>query len=474
MSRNFLEWNYVLMSKTETKKIYIIGIEGAGISALAQVYAGLGYEVLGSDNGDHFYGGVLKRKKIKVFKSYAEKNLPENIDWVVYSTCIKDNNSEIIEAKRRKLQIYSYPEALGDLFNRKFGVAVCGTHGKTTTTAMLAQVLKEVEVAPTAIMGSEVIQWKSNAMIGRGNHFIIEADEYQNKFRYYNPWAVVLTSMAWDHPDFFPNFQDYKNTFKDFVAKIPKHGFLVFCNDERDVTETANCARCEKISYGFSEGSVYRIKTYEPRIVDHDVEHKSQVFEISRAGKSLGKFEIGLPGKHNILNAAAVIAAARKLGADLEKIKTALKNFKGTARRFEYIGKRDKAILIDDYAHHPEEIKATLKAAKELYPYKNVITVFQPHSYSRTEALFSEFAQSFSASHKVIILDIYGSARESSGKVHSKKLADLVNKYDSDKATYIATIKETVEFLKDKINNNNVVISMGAGDVWKVTKELAE
>jgi len=461
------------MPKFKTKKIYIIRIEGAGTSALAQVYVGLGYEVSGSDDGDHFYGDVLKRKKIKVLQSYAKKNLPENLDWIVYSTCVKDDNLEIIEAKKRKLKIYSYPEALGDLFNQKFGVAVCGTHGKTTVTAMLAQILKEAGTNPSAVVGSKVIQWKTNAMVGKGNHFIIEADEYQNKFQYYNPWAAILTSIDWDHPDFFPSFQDYKNAFEKFIAKIPKHGFLVFCNDERSVIETAACAKCEKISYGFSENSVYRIKICEPRIVDRDAEHKSQVFGISRAGKSLGKFEIRLSGKHNILNATAVVATACKLGASLEKIKTALKSFQGTARRFEYVGKRGGAILVDDYAHHPEEIKATLKAAKELYPYKNIITVFQPHSYSRTEALFSEFAQSFSASGEVIILDIYGSARESSGQAHSKKLADLINKYDPGKAEYIADIKEAVKFLKDKINNSDVIISMGAGDVWRVTRELA-
>jgi len=461
-----------LMFKSKAEKIYIIGIEGAGTSALAQVYAGLGHKVLGSDNGDHFYGDVLKRKKIKVFPSYAKENLPKNMDWVVYSTSIKNDNPEIIEAKEKKLKLYSYPEALGELFNQKFGVAVCGTHGKTTTTAMLAQILKESEANPTAVVGSEVIQWKTNTLAGGGNYFIIEADEYQNKFQYYNPWAVVLTSVDWDHPDFFPNFQDYKDAFRNFTAKIPRHGFLVFCGDERNVIEAASGAKCEKISYGFSENSVYKIKICEPRIVNRSAKRKLQAFEIYRGNKSLGKFEIGLFGKHNILNAVAAVAAACKLGANLEKIKAAIKNFQGTARRFEYIGKRGGAILIDDYAHHPNEIKATLKAVKELYPRKNIITVFQPHSYSRTEALFSEFAQSFSGSSETIILDIYGSVRENSGIAHSKKLADLANRYDPGRVKYISSIGEAVKFLESKINNNDVVISMGAGDVWRVAKEL--
>jgi len=258
------------------------------------------------------------------------------------------------------------------------------------------------------------------------------------------------------------------------MTKIPKHGFLVFCNDDREVINVAESARCEKISYGFSEDSTYKIKICEPRIIDRGAEHKSQVFGIYREGESLGKFEIKLPGKHNILNATAVIATACKLGTSLEKIRESLKDFQGTARRFEYIGKKGKTILIDDYAHHPEEIKATLKATKELYSYKNIITVFQPHSYSRTEALLSEFSQSFNASNEVIILDIYGSARESSGHTHSKNLVDLINKHDSGKAEYITSIEEAVKFLKGKINNNDIVISMGAGDVWRVTKEMAD
>ncbi len=462
------------MPENKKEKIYIIGIEGAGTSALAQIYAGLGYEVLGSDNGDHFYNDVLKNKNIKVLKNYDGKNLPEKISWVVYSTCIKKDNPEFIEALQRELKIYSYPEALGRLFNQKFGVAVCGTHGKTTITALLSQILKESGIKPSAVVGSKVIQWKTNALSGEGNHFIIEADEYQNKFQYYRPWAMLLSSIDWDHPDFFPNLQDYKNVFKDFVAKIPKHGFLIFCNDDRNALEISKFAKCDTISYGFSENSDYKIKIYEPRIIGREGEKKSQIFKIFHNKESLGEFEIMLPGKHNILNTTAAVAVSLKLGAYPDKIKKAVSNFKGTARRFEFIGKKGRSILIDDYAHHPEEIKATLKAARDFYPRNNIITVFQPHSYSRTRALLSEFAQSFNDSNEVIILDIYGSARENSGDIHSEELVKLADKYQPGRVKYIATIEEAIKFLKDKLNGSNIIISMGAGDVWKVTKRLTK
>jgi UDP-N-acetylmuramate--alanine ligase len=181
-----------------------------------------------------------------------------------------------------------------------------------------------------------------------------------------------------------------------------------------------------------------------------------------------------LIGRHNALNAAAAIAVCHKLGIDMEKVREALKDFQGTARRFEYIGERNGAVLIDDYAHHPEEIKATLKAAREIYPGKNIITIFHPHTYTRTKALLQEFAQSFGDTDKVIVIDIYGSAREEQGGVSSKELVDLINKYDHDKAEYIPTISETVKYLKDRIGNNDIVISMGAGDVWRIVSELKE
>ena len=281
--------------------------------------------------------------------------------------------------------------------------------------------------------------------------------------RFYNPKAVVLTSVDFDHPDFFPTFSDYKKTFKDFVARIPKAGFLVVWGDSVDTLEVSKEASCSVLTYGFREECEYKI-----------INNQMQKFEVEHNGKSLGEFETKLIGKHNVLNAVAVIAVCHKLNLDLEEVKEALKNFQGTKRRFEYIGERKGAILIDDYGHHPEELKVTLRGAREIYPEKNIWAVFHPHSYSRTEALLQEFSQSFGDADHVIVLDIYGSARENNGKVNSGDLVKLINKFDRDKAEHLKTIDEAVEFLQDRIGAEDVVITIGAGNGWEVAEKLKE
>jgi UDP-N-acetylmuramate--alanine ligase len=454
------------------KKVYVIGIKGSGVVGVVEILKTRGIEVLGSDTAEKFFtDAVLQKNQIKYFENFSADNIPDDIDLVIYSTVYNvGNNVEFEEAFKRKMPMLSYPEILAQLFNVKYGIAICGTHGKTTTSAWLANTLKELGADPTAAIGSRVTNWEGNALIGAGEIFVLEADEYQNKLMRYNPNAVILTSCDYDHPDFFPSFEAYKQTFKDFVARIPKTGFLVVCGDATSTLEVADEATCTVLTYGFSDDCDYRIINLELKKEAGAI--PIQMFEVIRGENNLGKFEIRLFGKHNALNAVAVIAVCHKLNFSPEKIQEALKTFRGTARRFELIGERNGAILIDDYGHHPDEIRATLKAARELYAEKNIWAVFHPHTFTRTKALLSEFSQSFSDADKVIILDIYGSAREAQGGVHSKDLVELVNKYDRGKAEYIATIDEVVEFLKDKIGMEDVVIAIGAGNGWEVVEKL--
>lgn len=453
------------------KKVYVIGIKGSGVVAIVQILKAKGIEVMGSDTAEKFFtDAVLKKNQIKYFETFLEENIPNDIDLVIYSTVYGEkNNVEFQESLKRKLPMLSYPEMLAQLFGEKYGVAVCGTHGKTTTSAWLANTLKELGSDPAAAIGSRVTNWEGNALIGEGEIFVIEADEYQNKLALYNPHGVILTSCDYDHPDFFLDFEVYKQTFKDFVARIPKTGFLVVCGDATSTLEVAKSATATVLTYGFSQDCNYRILNLELKKTD---EKYSQTFEVMKGEKSLGNFEIGLFGKHNALNALAVIATCHRLNFSAEKIQLALQSFQGTKRRFEFVGFRNGAILIDDYGHHPDEIRATLQGARELYLDKNIIAIFHPHTFTRTKALLSEFSQSFSDADKVIILDIYGSARETQGGVHSRDLVELVNKYDRGKADYLATIDETVEFLKDKIGADDVVIAIGAGNVWEVVEKL--
>lgn len=455
------------------KKVYVIGIKGSGVIAIVEILKLMGMEVVGSDTKEKFFtDNILKRLNIKYFEKFSPENISSDADLVVYSTAYKkENNIEFQEAAKRNLPMISYPEILAELFNQKYGIAVCGTHGKTTTSAMLGEVLKNCETDPSAVIGGKVKNWEANALLGKGEFFVIEADEFQNKLKMYEPKAVILTSLDWDHPDTFENFDIYKKAFADFVSKIPKIGFLVAWGDSTDTLEIAKKANCKTITYGFNEDCDVKIVNYKLQISDG---LSKQEFEIEYKDKNLGKFETKLIGKHNALNAAAVIAICHNLNLNPEKIAEGLRNFQGTSRRFEYIGEKNGAMLFDDYGHHPEEIKATLKAVRECYLEKNLIVIFHPHSYSRTEALLQEFAQSFGEADKVIVLDIYGSAREFSGKVSSKNLVDLINKYDYNKAEYIPTIQAVIEKLKDLIKENDLVLSIGAGNSWEILEKLKE
>lgn len=461
----------------ELKKIYVIGIKGQGVTAVVQILHGMGIEITGSDTDEKFSTDeVLQKLGIKYFEGFAVEHVPADADLILYSTAYnEDTNLEIAEAKKKNLLRMSYPEMLAQLFNQKYGIAVCGTHGKTTTSAMLAYVMREVGASPTAVIGSRVRQWGTNAIVGESEHFVIEADEFQNKLRLYEPKSVILLNIDWDHPDTYPTFEEYKKAFADFVAKIPKIGSLVVWGDSVDTNEIACACQGNIIKYGFQEDNDVVISKSNPEYSGQiSNKNQNQNFNIIFSGKDLGEFETQLVGDHNLLNVGAVIAMCYKLNLDMEEVREALKNFEGTSRRFEIIGERNGALLIDDYAHHPEEIKATLKAAREKYSEKNIIAVFHPHSYSRTEALLQDFAQSFDSADQVIVLDIYGSAREKAGNVSSKDLVELINKYDSEKAEYIATIEETVEYLQDKIGAQDLVLTIGAGNVFEVVKKLKQ
>lgn len=454
---------------SKIKKIYFIGIKGSGMVALVEIFERRGFKVAGSDTAEKFFTEEILKKKlfVKYHEGFDVKHIKSDIDLIIYSTAYnEENNEEFRAAKYKMIPMVSYPEMLAHLFNEKYGIAVCGTHGKTTTTAMLAEIFRGAGLEPTAVVGSLVRQWRGSALAGRSEFMIIEADEYQNKIGLYNPQAAILTSADWDHPDFFPTVEAYKNVFEKFVQKIPRHGFLVVCGDRSETMEIAESAKCKVISYGFKNGADMKISNYEIR-------EGKQFFSISLKEKKLGDFEIMQPGAHNVLNATAAIAMAHQFNAKMEKVREALANFEGTSRRFDYIGERCGAILIDDYGHHPEEIKATLQAAREFFPKRRIWCVFHPHTFTRTKALLSEFAQSFEDADKVIILDIYGSAREVQGGVHSRDLVELAKKYHRS-VEYIPTIDETVAYLKDKISREDLVIAMGAGNVWEVVEGLKE
>jgi UDP-N-acetylmuramate--alanine ligase len=459
----------------DIEKIHIIGIEGAGTSALARILKRIGKDVSGSDEGDHFYFPMLEGEGIAVSHQFSAENIPADADLIIYGSAFKqETNPELKAAMETGKKLMTYSEALASVFNEKYGIAVCGTHGKSTTSAWLSYVLKMVGRDPSAVIGAKVPQLEGNSIIGQSEYFVIEADEYQNKLQYYFPKATILTSVDWDHPDFFPDTVSYKKVFADFVAKIPRTGILSVWGDSIDTLEATRSAVCQVVRYGFTEENDLRIINLKNILPGEKGEPASQKFTVIYENEDLGEFEIRLLGRHNALNAAGIVGLCLLLNIPTDDIKKALGEFNGTNRRLEFVGEKNGALIFDDYGHHPEEVKATLKTVRENYPEKNVIAVFHPHSFTRTEALLQEFAQSFDDADRVIILDIYGSARETSGNVSSSDLVNLINKYYPGKGEHIPGMDEAYETLKDNLSATDLLLTIGAGDVWKLAHRLKE
>ncbi|NTW15091.1 MAG: UDP-N-acetylmuramate--L-alanine ligase [Candidatus Moranbacteria bacterium] len=451
-------------------KIHIVGIEGAGTSALATLYARRGHAVTGSDDGDRFYASVLEHENIPVSVGFDAENVPVDAELVVYSTAFAEN-LETARARDLGIRTLSYPEAIGELTREYMSLLVCGTHGKTTTSAMLAETLRSAGKDPSAIIGSRVREWDGNSLNGSGNLFVLEADEYQDKLSLYHPFAVILTSVDWDHPDFFPDETSYRKTFERFVSRIPAHGVLVSSADSASVVAVAESAHCRRITYGFDGNADYRIvDRHAVTAAESGPEGIRQRFSIETDAGPLGVYELRLPGKHNAQNAAAVIALASYLGVDPEAVRSALASFIGTARRSQYVGEFNGIPIYDDYAHHPEELRATISAFRDAYPEHRLVAVFHPHTFTRTAALLSEFAQAFDNASRVLVLDIYGSAREKQGGVSSADLVAGINRYAPGKAEHIPTIPEAVSRLRDTLEDGDLLVTFGAGDVWHVAE----
>ncbi len=449
------------------------------MTMLAQFLKSRGIEVAGSDIKEKFMTDqVLKDSGIKVIEGFKEKNIPGDADLIIYSTAYNsETNPEVAKVLEKRSSALTYAQALGKVFNEYYGVAVTGSHGKTTTAAWLGYVLEKSGFSPNVLVGSRVPQFGGSGLVGSSDYLVAELDEYQNKFQYFNPKIVLLNNIEYDHPDFFPDEESYTQVFIDLIKKIPSSGILVANYDDPLVRKIAavNC-KGKVVSYG--------IKEYADLIAYELVQKDGQNFFKVKFGSEeeenpeesiLGGFVTNLIGKHNVSNALAIIALGLELGLDLATLRTHLEDFKGTSRRLEVLGKYKGVPILDDYAHHPTEIKTTLEAIRKNYPEKKIITVFHPHTFTRTKALLKEFSESFKDTDKVIVVDIYGSAREEQGGVHSRDLVKGINKEEKkDKASYIATLKEAEKYLRENIAPDEVIVLMGAGDVFRVGEGLLE
>lgn len=453
------------------------------MTMLAQYLHAQGKKIEGSDTDEIFMTDkVLKKLGVKVHEGFQKNNIPAGIDLIIYSRAYnRETNVEVALALDGNIKTLSYAEALGKVFNLKYGIAVSGSHGKTTTSAWLGYVLDRAGFSPGVMVGAYVPQFKGTSIIGHSDYLVAETDEYQNKLKFYNPKMVILNNIDYDHPDFFPTEEDYVAVFIDFIKRIPKKGMLVVNYDDPKLRSIANVnCRAKVISYAINEAADY--VAYDIRQENGRQFFKVHLSSSTGAGEDnhseideLGNFSISLNGQHNISNALAVIAAAIELNVDLVDIRKYLEEFKGTARRMEVMGKFRGATVIDDYAHHPAEIKTTLKAIRGTYKNKKLLVVFHPHTFTRTKVFLDDFAASFYNADTVIVLDIYGSAREKQGGVHSRDLVKKIKETrDSapDFVKYIPTLKEAEEYLRENAGNGDVVVLMGAGDVFRIGEEL--
>ncbi|MBN2884306.1 UDP-N-acetylmuramate--L-alanine ligase, partial [Patescibacteria group bacterium] len=408
------------------KKFYLIGIKGVGMTMLAQFLHEKGKIVSGSDIADTFMtDAVLRSRKIKVFTGFKAEQIPAGSVIIYSSAYNQQNNVELSyiyqhQKKFAKQIILNYAQAIGALFNSYQGIAVCGSHGKTTTTAWLGFVLRDLGLEPNVVAGARVPQFKGSSMIGNSPYFIAEADEYQNKLQYFQPYGVVLNNIDFDHPDYFKNKTAYFRVFQNFVEKIPPAGFLVANASDQQVQKLLTSTKAHIISYALADKLTGKNNALS--LLGHSVRYEKgwQYFQVN----DWGEFKIRLYGRHNLENALAVLASALALGIEPMAAKKSLAKFTGTARRAELLGEYQHIPIFDDYAHHPTEIKATLQAFKEVYPNKRLVLVFHPHTFSRTKSLFADFVTSFAQADVLALMEIYASAREKQGGVSSLDLIE--------------------------------------------------
>jgi UDP-N-acetylmuramate--alanine ligase len=445
--------------------IHLVGIGGIGLSAIARVLHGWGYLVSGSDQQSTPLTEALAAEGITVSRGHSAAHV-EGADLVIISSAIREDNPEVLKAQRQGLPVVKREQFLGELTAGKMTIAVAGTHGKTTTSAMIAWILSQAGLDPTFIVGGVLQNLGTNARAGRGLHFVIEADEYDRAFLGLHPAVAVLTALEHDHPDCYPTLEEMKSAFSAFVGQVDVGGTLVVCGEDPGSRELAKQALDEgRRLETFGLDSTWNWWAEGVRLGN------SAGFEVWRKDRQLGLCALQIPGRHNVLNALAALAASHQVGVEFGVAAAALTRFRGTERRFEVKGTVAGVTVVDDYAHHPTEIEATLSAARLKYPGMQIWAVFQPHTYSRTAALMDEFAAAFGGADHVLVTGIYA-ARES--ETLGVSGSDVVKRMDHPDARYVETLEGAAAFLLERVRAGEVVITMGAGDGYKIGEWLLQ
>ncbi len=451
----------------EKPSVHLIGIGGSGLSAIARLLLEAGWQVSGSDRTDTPLARALEATGAHIFIGHAAENVA-GAKLVVRSSAIPDDNPEVKAARAAGIPVLKRADFLGQLMKSKVGIAIAGTHGKTTTTAMAAWVWSSLGMDPSFIIGGVSQNLGVNAHAGQGSAFIIEADEYDRMFHGLNPDALVVTNMEHDHPDCFPTMEDYTEAFRQFVGRLRLGGFALFCADDPQTPGLAAALPngCTSFTYGLSGSSDYRGGGL------HANNQGGLSFLVSFHGQALVEIVLQVPGEHNVRNALAVLALSHRLGLDIQAAARALGQFRGTLRRFEVRGEVGGVTVIDDYAHHPTEIRATLAAARLRYPGRRVWAVWQPHTFTRIAALKGSFMSAFADADVVLITDVYAArAREDQEKF---SIAEMVSEMNHPNVRFCPTLNKASTYLQNELRPGDVLLVLSAGDADRISTQALE
>jgi len=437
----------------------MVGIGGAGMSGIAEVLLNLGYEVSGSDMQESAMLNHLRSLGARIFIGHSPENIPD-VQVLVRSTAIRDDNPEIVEARRRNLAIIPRAEMLAELMRLRTGIAIAGTHGKTTTTSLTATIFDEAGFDPTVIIGGRLNVYGTNAHLGHSEYMICEADESDASFLCLFPMINVVTNVDNDHLDYYKTREAIDAAFVKYMNSIPFYGVNIVCGDDPGIRNLLPRVKRPVLTYGFAKDNELRARLLE--------KGQGSTFEVSKSGTVLGRATIPQPGVHNILNALGAIGAAMFCDISFEDCVKGLRSFKGVGRRFEYKGTKDDIIVIDDYGHHPTEIAATLATARLVYPDRRLVVAFQPHRFTRTQAHFGEFCKVFESVDMVLLTEIYAASEQPLPGVTGQNLAIGIQQVTSTPVYYFKNLQELLEGLHAVLRPHDLLLTLGAGTITKL------
>ncbi|MDD4334842.1 MAG: UDP-N-acetylmuramate--L-alanine ligase [Desulfotomaculaceae bacterium] len=450
----------------KTRAVHFIGIGGSGMNGIAIILLGLGYRVSGSDLKPSAVTNRLEALGATCYTGHSSDNLGD-AELVVASTAIPADNVELVEANIRGLPVVHRGEMLAWLMSRQKGIAVAGAHGKTTTSSMLALVLEKNEIQPTIVIGGELTEIGGNAKLGRGEYIVAEADESDGSFLKLAPFIEVITNIEDEHLDYYKNMENILAAFREFLAKVPENGLAVACLDD---------PRLEALLADYSRPHItYALENPEADYILKNMRLNGKVSagDVYCQGSYIGTLQLKVHGRHNLSNALAVVAVGRYIGIDFDGISSALGNFTGAGRRFQLTGEVNGIRVIDDYAHHPTEIKATLRAAVQLKTGR-VAAVFQPHRYTRTALLGERFGEAFKDADIIIVSELYSAGERPIEGISAQTIVSAIKKHDGREVVYLPTKTEILNLLVQTVSPGDMVLTMGAGDIWSVGVDLVD